>query len=393
VNLTQCWVVLRKELIDGIRDRKALGMIALTAILSPLVYVGIQTTVASGRRQADALVVPVAGAEHAPALVAWLRQQTSVEVVPAPADPEAAVRDRTEDVVLVIDEDFGDHMSRAVPAAVRLMSDASRSDAVPKAARVRDLVNRYGAEVTALRLIARGIAPAVAAPVAIEEVEVSSLQQRLASSLFVLPIFFGFAAFMCALPASVDMTAGERERGSLEPLLMNPLSAASAITGKWLAASVFGGGGVLVCTLVTMAAFRLVPWHELGMRYPVALSDATVWRMLALYLPLALLMSALTICLSSLSRSFKEAQASTVVLMPAPVLPLVVTIFLPLSNQPWLAPVPVVGQFALAMDVLRGTQVAPHWYVLAAASTLTAAALVIAFAARLFRRESVVFGG
>jgi hypothetical protein len=78
--------------------------------------------------------------------------------------------------------------------------------------------------------------------------------------------------------------------------------------------------------------------------------------------------------------------------MPAPVIPLVVSIFLPLSNQPWLAPVPVVGQFALAMDVLRGTEVAPLWYVLAAASTLTVAVLVMAFAARLFRHESIVFG-
>ena len=200
MNLSQCWVVLRKELIDGIRDRKALGLIALTAILSPLVYVGIQTTVASGRRQADELVVPVAGAEHAPGFVAWLSQQTGVEVVPAPADPERAVRDRTEDVILVIDDDFSDRMSRAVPAAVRLISDTSRNDSAPKAARTRALINRYGAELASLRLMARGIAPAVATPVVVEEVEVSSLQQRLAGSLFVLPIFFGFAAFMCACP-------------------------------------------------------------------------------------------------------------------------------------------------------------------------------------------------
>ena len=175
--------------------------------------------------------------------------------------------------------------------------------------------------------------------------------------------------------------------------MLNPISPATAMTGKWLAASAFGGGGVLVCTLVTVGAFRLVPWHELGMRYPVVLNDATVLRMLALYLPLTLLISALTMCLSTLSRSFKEAQSFNTILMPVPVIPLVVTIFMPLSNHPWLAPIPVVGQFALTMDVLRGTEPALHWYVLAASGVLASAVALIALATRLFRRESIVFGG
>jgi sodium transport system permease protein len=392
MNPAQCWIVMRKELTDTLRDRKAVAMILVMAIVSPLIYVVIQTVAAGERRQAESLVLPVAGAEHAPALVEWLTRQTGVEVVPAPADPEQAVRDRTEDVVLVIDEDFRDQWSRVRAATVVVMSDTSHSQAAQKAARARELIGRYSAELASLRLLARGIAPEVATPVRIELVDVSSLQQRMAGLLLGLPIFFAAAALMCAIPLAVDATAGERERGSLEPLLLNPLSSATVVSGKWLAASVIGSIGVVACILVAVGSFRLVPWHEFGTQLPAALNQRTVWSMLALYVPLAVLMSALAMCLSTFARSFKEAQSLTAILMPIPFVPMVISTVVPLSNHPWLAPVPLVGQSALALDVLGGNAPEAHWYVLAAVSTLTFALVLVALAARLFRREAIVFG-
>src|SRR5512147_1031666 len=96
------WIVFRKELRDGARDRRAIGSLLFGAAISPLIFGIMFTVIAERRKSADEIVLPVAGAERAPALVAWLRQQTGVTVVPAPADPEQAVRSRDEDVVLVI---------------------------------------------------------------------------------------------------------------------------------------------------------------------------------------------------------------------------------------------------------------------------------------------------
>jgi sodium transport system permease protein len=106
---------------------------------------------------------------------------------------------------------------------------------------------------------------------------------------------------------------------------------------------------------------------------------------------LTLELSALTMCVGTYSRSFKEAQGFGALMMPLPFLPLVVSLALPLSNQPWLAPVPVVGQFALARDVFAGAALSPWWFVVAAVSALAGALALVGLAGRLLRRESIVF--
>src|SRR5258707_2765467 len=139
-------------------------------------------------RSAEDIKLPVAGVENAPAFVDWMKQQSGVEIVAAPADPELAVRDRKEDVVLIIDKDFLKNLSKATPATVKLISDSTRDATRPKVTRVRNLLNTYSGQVASLRLIARGVAPSVAMPVRVQEEEVSSAQQRLATLLNILPL-------------------------------------------------------------------------------------------------------------------------------------------------------------------------------------------------------------
>ena len=176
------------DLVDGARDRRSISSLAFSAIISPLLF-GLMFTVAAERRKsADEITLPIEGVEYAPAFVNWLTQQTGVKVVPPPKDAERAVASRDEDVVLIIDKDFAKAMSRAVPASVKLVSDVTRDSARPKVARVRSLVSQYSGLTGGLRLIARGVAPSVATAVRIEEVEVSSSQQRLATQLSILPL-------------------------------------------------------------------------------------------------------------------------------------------------------------------------------------------------------------
>ena len=226
------WTVFRKEVLDAARDRRSIGSLVFAAMIAPLLFGVMFTVAAERRRSADEVRLPVQGAEFAPAFVDWLRQQTGVTVVPPPADAEAAVRSRSEDVVLIIEKDFSKNMARAVPAPVKLVSDATRDSARPKVARVRSLVNTYSSQTSALRLVARGVAPSVATAVRVEEVEVSSSQQRLAIQLSILPLLLVIAALTGGMQVAIDSTAGERERGSLEPLLLNPRVARRAGDGE-----------------------------------------------------------------------------------------------------------------------------------------------------------------
>jgi sodium transport system permease protein len=300
------------------------------------------------------------------------------------------VRDRKEDVIVIIDKDFAKNMSKGLPAPVKIVADATRSDARPKVTRVRRLIEAYASEIATLRLVARGVSPAVARPLAIEDVEVSSAQQRLGQLLSILPLMLVMAGMTGGLNIAIDSTAGERERGSLEPLLLSPVPRWAVAGGKWLAASTFACAAVLFSMILTVNVLRRVPWHDLGIRFRV--SDGDLMSLLALVLPLALFLTSALMYASTFARSFKEAQSYIAMFMILPALPGIAATLYPLSGRPWLAPIPIVGQYALAADVLGGKPPSVAYYVLAGAAVLTLAIFLVAMAARLLQREKVIFG-
>ncbi len=379
-----------KELRDGLRDRRSIMSVLVVAAVMPTLFGGMFTVMAGQSKDAEEMKLPVGGVENAPAFVDWLRQQPGVEVVAAPADPEQAVRDRQEDVVLIIEKDFVKNMARAIPAPVKLVSDSTREGARRKVTRARNLVNAYSSQLASLRLIARGVAPTVALPVRVEEVEVSSAQERLATQLNILTLLLVIAAVTGGMQIAIDTTAGERERGSLEPLLLSPVPRVALAAGKWLAASAFGCASVVFSMLLTVNVLRRVPWQDMGIRFRV--SDADLMTLLAIVLPLAFFLSAVTVFASTFARSFKEAQGYMGMLILLPLFPGVISMLYPLSNRRWLTPIPIFGQYALAADVLGGKPPGVIFYVLAGVSVVACAVVLVALTSRLLKRETIIFG-
>jgi sodium transport system permease protein len=384
------WIVFTKELRDGLRDRRSIMSVLVVAAVMPTLFGGMFTVMAGHSKDAEEMKLPVGGVENAPAFVDWLKEQPGIEVVAAPADPEQAVRDRKEDVVLIIEKDFVKNMGRAIPAPVKLVSDSTREGARRKVTRARNLVNAYSTQLASLRLIARGVAPTVAMPVRVEEVEVSSAQERLATQLNILTLLLVIAAVTGGMQIAIDTTAGERERGSLEPLLLNPVPRMALAAGKWLAASAFGCASVVFSMLLTVNVLRRVPWQDMGIRFRV--SDGDLMSLLALILPLAFFLSAVVIFASTFARSFKEAQGYMGMLILLPLFPGVISMLYPLSNRRWLTPVPIFGQYALAADVLGGKPPGTTFYVLAGVSVLACALLLVVLTSRLLKREAIIFG-
>lgn len=386
----QAFVVVRKELTDALRDRRAIYAILFSAMFGPLLTGFILNRVADRQRTADEVRVPVVGMEHAPALVDWLRQQSGVTVVEGPANAEDAVRSRTEAVVVVIMKDFADDFSASKPAEVRVVSDGSRDDARPRVQRVRDLVRRYSSEIGALRLVGRGISPSIATAVAVRDVEVSSSQQRAARILGMLPLFIVVAAFVGGMQIAVDSTAGERERGSLEPLLATPAPRAVIAAGKWLAASATSMMAVVLTTLLCFAMLEYIPLQELGIRF--RLGAAQLGALLLAVLPVCPLAASMQMYLSTFARSFKEAQGYMGFLIVVPMLPGFVSMVYPITSQTWMFPVPIVGTHALMTDVLGGKAASPLNIVLAAAGALALAGVLVTLTTKLLQRETIIFG-
>jgi sodium transport system permease protein len=388
--LSQIAVVVRKELKDAFRDRRSIYSIAIGAAFGPLFVSIMLNGIADRQRQVESVTIPVVGQANSPALVAWLRQQSGVEVVDGPRDPEQAVRDRREDVVVVLPDDYVDRFRASKPVEIKIVSDGSRTVSRPKVQRVRSLLQRYNAEVATLRLIGRGVSPAIVTPLALQDVEVSSAQQRAASILNFIPLFIVLAAFTGAMQISTDSTAGERERGSLEPLLVNPAPRLVFAAGKWLAAGVASFISVCLTTALCLTMLHMVPLQDLGIRF--RLGAPHVAGLIAGVAPLCLVAPALQTYLATFARSFREAQSYMGLLILVPMLPGMLSTMYPIASKPWMYPVPILGQHLLVTDVLGNK--APAWpmFVLGALGAIFLALALVRLTTGLLSRERIIFG-
>jgi len=386
----QAMVVARKEIIDGLRDRRSLRVVLFSSLFGPILVGFMMNQIAGRQRAVEEITVPVVGAANAPAFVKWMGQQAGVTVKDGPADFEAAVHDKKEDVVVVIPDDFVKKFNASRPVEVKLVADGSNTATRPKVQRVRGLLTRYSSEIGALRLVARGISPSVASVVQVEDVEVSSSQQRAAVLLNFLPMFIIMSAFAGGMQIAIDSTAGERERGSLEPLLVNPVARGAISAGKMAAATLLSMASVGLTTAVSISTLRYIPLQEMGMRFHLGQSEITGMLMAAA--PLCLFAVSVEMCLSTFARSFKEAQSYMAFVMLIPTVPSVLATLNPITSKTWMYAIPMFGQQVALLDVLGGKFPPASLFALAATTTLIAAFLLASLATRLLHREKIIFG-
>jgi sodium transport system permease protein len=387
---SQAIVVIRKELRDWARDRRSIITVLVSSMLAPALIFFLFNSMASRQRQVEDVTIPVVGAANAPAFIDWLRQQAGVTVAEGPADAEEAVRTRREDVVVVVPENFAKNFSASKPAQLRLVADSSSQNSRPKVQRVRTLLQRYNAEIGSLRLIARGISPAVATAVQVEDIEVSSSQQRAAQILGFIPLFVMIAAFTGAMAITTDSTAGERERGSFEALLANPAPRTAIAAGKWLAGTLTGILTVLITGVLLFAMFKNLPLQDLGIRF--RLGSPELLRTLAVVVPLCPLLVAIQMYVATFAKSFKEAQSYLSFLMMAQMVPGMMATMNTLPTQAWMYYVPWIGQQSLLTDVLGNKPISPVVFVIVGVINITLALAVLQATSGLLHREKIIFG-
>ncbi len=382
-------VVLRKELLDGVRDRRALFSALLYPLIGPLLSGFLFGFIADKQREAADVPIPIAGAEHAPELVDWLRMH-GASVVEAPEDPQQAVRSGEVAFVLDVPESFGERLASAEPLELMLIVDGSRNDSRAAISHVQKQLDRFGMELAGQRLIARGLDPVLLKPMVVKEVEVAS-EAQLATSLFsFVPLFVLLATFVGGMQLAIDTTAGERERGSLEPLLLNPVPRSAIVVGKWLTTVVFALGCVILTLLSCLAVLEYTPVRELGLQ--LASGPGVVLTILLATIPMALLASALQVLVASFARSFKEAQTYISLLMFVPMLPAFASMTGGLGESLWATAVPVLGQHMLVEQAFGGEQPSVLAFVLSGGIALLLAGTGVIASTMLFRRESMIFG-
>jgi sodium transport system permease protein len=381
--------ILRKELIDHLRDRRSIFSGLLMPLLGPLMLLGVFALLASWAREDRPLRVPVAGAKNAPTLIAFLQRNGALVEI-APADYEAQVRDGKLDFALSIPEEYGEEFEAGRSAPLQIVEDSSLNKSRPQVMRARRLLESYVRRVSALRMIARGVSPMLVAPLELTEVDLATPEKTAANVLGMLPVYLLMAVFVGGLYLAIDCTAGERERQSLESLLVNPVSRGAIVAGKWLAVSVAALAAVFVSLTGFAIALEAVPLQNLGVRFHFG--AATVLGLLAACLPMVLFASALQMTLAFFARNFKEATTYLSLLMMVPIVPAILFAVQPVKSALWMMLVPVMGQTLLMGDAMRGESSPAGWYLLAAASSFACSAALLAWATRLLKSEKIVFG-
>lgn len=388
----QLRAVFDKELTDALRDRRALLSALAFPLLGPLLlggmFTGMQHTLSSDGD--DDLRLPVAGQAHAPGLLAYLREN-GVVIIDAPDDPEQSVRRGDHDVILAIDAQYSDDFSTASGASVNLFVDRSRTTAAGVTRRVRRLVDTFGGRIGSFRLLARGISPQVLAPISVHEVDLATPRKHSANLLHMLGLFVILSMFVGGMQVAIDATAGERERGSLEALLLNPVPPLTLVVGKWLVALTFAvTSGALTLTL-TAIIMPLVPIESLGLSFQIGFGDALA--IAAVMLPFAPLAAASQVLVATFARSFKEAQTYLSLLLFVPMAPGLAAQVMGIRSAWWMMPVPALGQQVLIGDLLRGDTVSVTQVVVAGVSCGILAWVCLRATARLFAREGIIFAG
>ena len=385
--------VFKKEVMENLRDRKAVfNSVLLGPLLFPVLFIGLAYFATSKQieRAEQVLEVPVVGAEYAPNLVNFLEQQ-GVVIQDPPEDPEGMVKRQEVPIVIRIPEKFGEEWAEGTPAVIELIADPSRRESDTPLRRVRGLLLRYGGQIGAMRLQLRGVSPNLSSPLLIKDVDLSTPKSRGLLLMMFLPYMLMITAFTGGMHLAIDSTAGEKERKSLEPLLINPVPRWQIMSGKMLATVAFGFTSLSLTLLAFRIAMPYMPTGSLGI--DLTMDFRTVAGILLVVGPVSVLAAALLTMLATFAKSFREAQSYMGLVIMIPMIPSILFMANPVKPETWMMSIPMFSQNLLIGEFVRGEVVPNLWLAMSLGGTLAIGLVLAAFAATLFNRPGVVFSG
>jgi sodium transport system permease protein len=403
VNGRRVLLVLQKEGREALRDRRTLFVtLVLPMLLYPALMIGLGTAAVRQQGKLQEATQKVAFAGPVPSELREALAATKGLVVAEPADPQAALRAGEVHLVVRAAPDFAEALDEGRTARLELLHDSASEPSAESRRKAVDAVVKYREKILSARLADRGIDRAWINPIEVpppSATDVASAGKRgahvfgrILSMMLVIMVVTG------AFTPAVDSVAGEKERGTMETLLVCPATRLEVVLGKFLAVlavSVATALGNLLSMGLTFGQFA----SSLGVKGQVDfhIGIGTAATIFAILLPMAALFAAMALALSTLARSTKEAQTYLTPLMLVS-LPLAMVSVVPNIELTFgLASVPVSGAVLLFRDLLLAQgepallgRVAPMVPVVLGTTAL-AAGLAIRWAVWMFEREEVLF--
>ncbi|AQT60679.1 ABC transporter permease [Cellvibrio sp. PSBB023] len=387
-------IVWRKEWLDALRDKKSLRM----AFLMPVYFVGVFVAYSlfiihmnqqSRATNNEPIKLSIVGAEQLPALVDWL-QERGIQVEAADEQAYQQVQNGQLGYALIVPDDAREKFATGESIELALVFDATNNKLQGALQFVRQQIWSWNSRIGSLRLLSRGISPAIVNPVVVRDLNVASDQKMGFFVMAILPMLLILTVFMAAVGFSADMTAGERERRSLESLLITPAASGAILLGKWLNSLSLTFMVIVVELTLLAIAFAYVPFKELGLRVHVTPLDLLV--VLVALMSLAIVATALQFLISLFARSFKDAQTYMGLMIFIPMVPLFYTQFNPSAYADWFRWVPVLAQQLVVKDLLLGGDVPLLAFAQAWLVAVILAVAFLCFTAQQLRKPKIVYG-
>ncbi len=384
------YAVMRKELLDLSRDRRTvlLGLLLMPLLLpAMLLGVGSLAEKRATTQLEKTLQLPVIGAEHAPNLVAFVAMQ-NIEILPAPKDADADIREQNYDIILRIPDTYPEQWRSSAAADIELIYDSTRRDTEIPLRRVQGTLEAYSATAGKLRLLSRGVSPSLDAAVRVNSRDLATPEAKRGQVLAaMLPYLLILSAFLGGAYLVIDATAGERERQSLEPLLATPASREGVMSGKILAACVFG----MVSLLLILLSFKATFAFGGGIFRGIDVSWLVIAKLLVVLVPMVLLGTVLLTLIAASVKSVKEAQSYMSILMFLPIIPTIALMVSPVKDQLWMFMVPFLAQNQMIVRLLRSEPPSALEWSTYLGVGIAIGALLWLIASRMYHREKLAF--
>jgi sodium transport system permease protein len=402
MSLRNVGIVYRKELTDSLRDRRTLiSTIVVPMLLIPAMTVGLGGFMSSMLKKAEqeAPQVMVLGGADSPGVVSALEHLPAMQIIPPSDDYARRITNKQLRAAVRIPDGFEQSLEHGDPAAVEVYVYASDLKSEIAGAKLQAFFQDLKQRTVEKRLAQRGLPPSVLRPFEVVKKNVAPEEKVSAAAAgAILPYLVILMCMTGAMYPAMDLTAGEKERGTMETILTSRVSRTHLVLGKFLlvltasiTTAILAISSMWVSSLIAAKMFAsALPQKAAAAQLHLVVRAQDLLAVLVLVLPVAVLFSAALLAISLFAKSNKEAQSYISPLMILVIVPAVASLMPGVELDARLALVPILSTSLVTKEVFMGTY---HWGYIAIifASSCAYAAVALYAAVRLFQREDVLF--
>jgi sodium transport system permease protein len=391
-------VVYRKELVDMIRDRRTvISAVVIPLLIFPLLVIGFGSAVAKSVKKVrqERQEIGVIGASNAPALFALLAAHPNLQVTTNVLDYTNAISNKKIRAAVALPDSLEKALAPGQgKPTIRIFNYSGEVRSQFAVRTIQEALRNYSDDLAAQRLKEKGLTKDDIKPFEVAETNVAP-PEKVGGNILggLIPYMIIVLSFGGAMAPAIDLTAGEKERGTIETVLASPISRVDLVVGKFFMVLTASTATTLISLFSFAITFNLPKFVLQGggaPPFPFQLSLSSVLGVVALMLPLEVMFSAGLMALALFAKSYKEAQTYISPLLVVVIMPAMIALLPGFDLKPSLAVIPIVNVTLLSKELLSGT-----WHLGLAgavfASSCFYAGLALAAAVSMFKKESVLF--